>query len=684
MSAVTIAGRLLAGGGRRSALDLGLSAAGVAVSVAITLLVLGGLHGLDARNTRTDWRSPLVSEPGSVRDPVALQQLTYERLGETTITVVRLAPLGDGAPLPPGVDRLPADGEVLASPSLQALLDGPGGDLLLPRLGDRVVGAVAADGVAHADEAFAVVGDTSLTPTPASEIPPYDHRVAGPFAPSPVVEVGGWQGAGGGDQADLYTQLFGFAGVLLVAPSILLLGAAARFTAARRAVRLAGLRLAGASPSQITRIAALESLAGAVAGVVLGIALAWAGRLVVAGIPLAGGPFGYGELAVPWSQIGLVAVVALVVAVIASLAGLRAVRVSPLGVVRPSGDRRPSLWRVVALGVVLTLFGAAGVVVGRGGEAVLLMVALALVIGSISVVGPWFTWLVGWATARTSRRPTTLLAARGMTSDPIGAFRPATPLVFTAFVGGFLLVVTGTTSLFTAADSSEATLVVPPGPAVADVRQVLDEAGVTADVAADDARARDVALAGEGGVQVFDPSQVDVEVRVDVRYPAQVEVARTALDPLVHPEVPRTAADAASAEVTVLEDIGRGVWLVVGLALVQAAAATGVGAAASVLERGQTLAALRLAGMEPRRMLAVRVVHAGLPVGVIAGISTALGAGAAAIVVVSSGPTGITAELGSVLGPPAIVVGAVAAAVLGAALSWPVLRDVTARPLADA
>lgn len=395
---------------------------------------------------------------------------------------------------------------------------------------------------------------------------------------------------------------------------------------------------------------------------VVGLALTQLGRLAVADVPLDGGPFGVADLGVPGTWMAGVAVVAVLVAVVATLTGLKAVRASPLGVVRPAAGRRPSVLRVVGLGVVLVAFGVAAAAVGAGGAVVVLMGALAALIAGVGLVGPWFTWLLGWVTARRAARATTLLAGRSITADPIGAFRPATPIVFSAFVGGCLLVVSGTTALLGQPGGDPLTMVVEQAGLPA-VTQALADAGVLADV----------------GVAPFGPG-----VAVTVADQVDLEVARTAVDAVAEPTVPATDADVGAENLALLDDIARGVWLLLVLALVQSAAATAVGASASVLEQGRTLAALRLVGMEPGRMLRVRMVHAAVPVGVIAALSTSLGAGAAWLIVLVSGPSGLLIGVGSVLGPPGVVVAAVVAAVGGAAFAWPVLRDVTSRPLVDA
>lgn len=221
--------------------------------------------------------------------------------------------------------------------------------------------------------------------------------------------------------------------------------------------------------------------------------------------------------------------------------------------------------------------------------------------------------------------------------------------------------VSGTGALFAAGGSDETTLRLPAPATASTVQSALASSGIMADI-----------VPGEDGVAV------------ELADPLDIEVARTALDGLAQPEVPVTEADTNAEYGQILADLGRGVWLALGLALVQAATATAIGASASVLEQGQTLAALRLAGMTRASMMKARLLHAAIPVGVIAALSTGLGAGAAGVILVASGPAGLRPDIGGLLGLPAVVVGAILAAVLGAATAWPVLRNVTANPLVDA
>ncbi|MFG3205342.1 ABC transporter permease [Streptomyces sp. NPDC048192] len=219
--------------------------------------------------------------------------------------------------------------------------------------------------------------------------------------------------------------------LLLLLPVLGFLGQCARIGAVRRDRRLAGLRLAGATPAQVRRIAALETgpacllgsvLAGAVAvPVVLGVwsgptGWMWAGfALVVLGVPLLGAAAG-------------------------ALA-LRRVVASPLGRVRrvrPAGGRGPGL--LFAAGVLLVLLLALWSVANASGAdrgwAPLAVSGLVLAGGAGAV------WLAGGAAgaagrllAGRARGAAVLIAAERLRDDPWAAARTHAAVLLVTLAG---------------------------------------------------------------------------------------------------------------------------------------------------------------------------------------------------------------------------------------------------------
>ncbi|MEU7716903.1 FtsX-like permease family protein [Streptomyces tibetensis] len=227
--------------------------------------------------------------------------------------------------------------------------------------------------------------------------------------------------------------------MLLLVPVLGFLGQCARIGAVHRDRRLAGLRLAGAAPWQVRRIAALETglacLLGSSVATVFSVlfllrlwdrptALAWVGIvLVAAGVPLLGAAAG-------------------------ALA-LRRVVASPLGWVRrvgPRTGRGPGLLflaGVVLVGVV-TLFAVLGTSSAAANRPYagppLTMVGVVLAAGAGAV---WLSGAMAKVTGRVlagrARSAATLIAAERLRDDPWAAARThAAVLLVTIAGGGFM------------------------------------------------------------------------------------------------------------------------------------------------------------------------------------------------------------------------------------------------------
>ncbi|MFI8833249.1 FtsX-like permease family protein [Streptomyces afghaniensis] len=227
--------------------------------------------------------------------------------------------------------------------------------------------------------------------------------------------------------------------LLLLVPVLGFLGQCARVGAVHRDRRLAGLRLAGATPWQVRRIAALETglaclLGSAVATVctVLLLLRQWDRPTALA-----------------WVGITLVAVAVPVLGAASGALALRRVVASPLGWVRrvgPRGGRGPGLLflaGVLLVGVLalLTVGTTSPAAPNRpnGGPPLQLM-------GVVLAVGAGAVWLSG-ATAKATgrilavraRSAATLIAAERLRDDPWSAARTHAAVLLVTVVGtGFL------------------------------------------------------------------------------------------------------------------------------------------------------------------------------------------------------------------------------------------------------
>ncbi|MEU9568330.1 FtsX-like permease family protein [Streptomyces massasporeus] len=228
--------------------------------------------------------------------------------------------------------------------------------------------------------------------------------------------------------------------LLLLVPVLGFLGQCARIGAVHRDRRLAGLRLAGATPWQVRRIAALETglaclLGSAVATVFCVLLLL---RQWDRPTPLT------------WAGIALVAVAVPLLGAAAGALALRRVVASPLGRVRrigpPRTGRGPGLLflaGVVLVGVValLAVLGTfpAGVNRPHAGPP-LTMVGVVLAVGAGAV---WLSGAVARTTGRIlavrARSAAVLIAAERLRDDPWAAARThAAVLLVTIAGGGFM------------------------------------------------------------------------------------------------------------------------------------------------------------------------------------------------------------------------------------------------------
>jgi hypothetical protein len=253
-----------------------------------------------------------------------------------------IAPRGEAASPPPGLDRFPKAGEMFVSPELHDRLHGSGDALLKARFAPyKEVGTIGAAGLRQPHELYFYGNPGDLATAPHSDL---QHGT-------------GWgRSLGLHDKLDpLLAALIVMICVVLLIPVVLFIGTAVRFGGERRDRRLAALRLVGSDAAGTRRIAAGEALAAAVLGLVFGVVFFLAGRQLAPHVNVVRTSAFPGDLSpVPW--IGLLVVLAVpVCAVAVTLFSLRAVSIEPLGVFRQSAPRKRRLW----WRLVLTLVGLA-------------------------------------------------------------------------------------------------------------------------------------------------------------------------------------------------------------------------------------------------------------------------------------------------------------------------------------
>ncbi|EQD81438.1 cell division protein FtsX, partial [Saccharopolyspora erythraea D] len=472
--------RLSVGGGRTPWGRLALTAVGIGLGVAVLLLASSVQHVDDERRTRQEARSGqvYVQDPAAIAGAAVLAVDKSDVFDGRQVVGVVVDPQRPGAPHPPGIAGNPAPGEVLVSPALKALLDGPGGELLRPRLPGAVTGVVGQEALVSPDELFYYAGSDRLLQESMSVSVIRDHF--GESSPSRL----------GLDSEQWMVLALGVSALLV--PVVVFVASTARLAESARERRLAALRLVGSSRRQVRRIAAGEALAGALAGVVLGWGIFLAGRLAAGGVEVVGFTVFSSDIRPElWYAAAVTAGVPLV-AVVTAIMAMRGTIIEPLSVVRrtPAGRRR-LLWRLVpiVLGTALML----AVRQGAGDERELMFVtAVVLILVGVPLVLAWvFERVVG--RLRGGSLPGQL-AVRGLQLSSGSAARS---------VSAIAVVLTGVIGLQTVLASMEATEVRRSAPA--DPSTLSVNGSQARDIPVDPAGATGRALSAVPGVVGVEP-----------------------------------------------------------------------------------------------------------------------------------------------------------------------------------
>ncbi|MFE5633578.1 FtsX-like permease family protein [Streptomyces sp. NPDC056543] len=415
-------------GGRRGRVRFLLMTFGCSLGVACLAAVLAIPGILAAQDARSAAREPQTNyelkEGWSNSDTIARSH--QDAYGSQPLRRVFIArPVAGVAPVPPGLDRLPAAGEVIVSPRLrEVLVDEPGVAGLLP---GKVTGVIGPEGLAGADELYAYVG-TSHAQLPDDERLRRVDYFGSQYAITEVVE-----------ESTLDILRFTLACVVLL-PLAVFLSVCARLSAESRARRLAALRLVGMSVKDTLRVNAGETVSAAFLGALLGVG----GYLVVneimarVGLP---GLHWYPADGRP--EATTLAACLILCPALAWFVGQRSARTAartPLNV-RRTADRRPpgaygTLLLVPGLGVIGGYCALS--VLGRdpsgGSASTILIPAAVLLTGAGLVFGlpPITAWLAR-RMAGTTRSLPLALAMRRAEVEPGASLRVATGLVLLVY-----------------------------------------------------------------------------------------------------------------------------------------------------------------------------------------------------------------------------------------------------------
>ncbi|MFD8697844.1 FtsX-like permease family protein [Kitasatospora purpeofusca] len=438
---IAFALRLAVSGGRQAVARLLTITAATAIGVGLLLSTLAAVNAVGATNERVLWANSGAksrTESAAV-DPLWWRDHGPEFYDGKRLLFIEVAATGPTSPVPPGLTELPAAGEYYASPALAKLIREKPADQLADRFPGRLVGEIGKAALTSPDSLVLVSGQdrTALAARPgARPITTIADRLPVCHADCP----------GTGVRGDAMTLILSVVAGALLFPVVIFIGTATRLSAATREQRYAAMRLVGATPRQITLIAAAESTVAAVAGTVLGFGLFLLLRPLVADVPFTGDRFFVDDLALTLPQ-GLAVLVGVpVAAAVAARLALRRVTVSPLGVSRRTTPKPPSAWRVAPL--LAGLAELAWFVNHRppttNGQTAAYLTGFLVVMGGLVAAGPWLTMAGARLVAARTSRPATLIAVRRLADDPRAGFRSVAGLILALFVTTATVSIIGT------------------------------------------------------------------------------------------------------------------------------------------------------------------------------------------------------------------------------------------------
>jgi len=423
--------RLTVNGGREAVVRLILLVVAVGLGVGLLLTAVAGINAVNYQNDRYAWLNTTASS-GSAHDPL-WWLLRGDRYDGQLIGRVDVAPTGADSPVPPGLAHLPGPGQYYASPAMIRLLHSAPANRLAGRYPGHLAGTIGNQALPGPNSLVIIVGHTAaqLAATPGA----VRASAISTFAPSSC--DGKDCAISQGIKASGIDLIFSVVALAMLFPVLIFIATATRLSAARREQRFAAMRLAGATPRQVSLIAGVESTAAAVLGVALGFALFLLVRVPIASIPFTGTPFFPGDLTLSLPDVLIVALGVPLAAALAARFALRRVHISPLGVSRRVTPKPPSAWRILPVLAGLAELGFF-VVHGRPrstpGQIQAFLPGFLLVMVGLVVAGPWLTMAGARLMVRLTGRPGTLIAARRLADNPRAGFRAVSGLVLALFV----------------------------------------------------------------------------------------------------------------------------------------------------------------------------------------------------------------------------------------------------------
>ncbi|MFC9925655.1 FtsX-like permease family protein [Streptomyces sp. NPDC127190] len=368
-------------GGREGWVRVLLTAVGVGLGVALLLLTTAIPNALAVRDQRGQARQDHTYGPyrPKASDTLVISDADSSFRG-SDLRGRLVQPEGPRAPLPPGLTRYPAPGEMIVSPALRDLLGSADGRLLRERLPYRIVGTIAEPGLIGSHDLAYYAGAKNL-----------DRQLDG-WRTARITHFGPEEQTQSDPTDPVLLLLVLVAFVVLLTPVAVFIATAVRFGGERRDRRLAALRLVGADGRMTRRIAAGEALAGSLVGLVFGTAFFLLGRQVAGSVEIVGISVFPSYLNPSPALAALVALAVPAAAVLVTLFALRGVVIEPLGVVRTARPARRRLWwrLLLPLAGLACLAPLIGDIRGNGDFNRYLVVAgILLLLLGVTALLPW-------------------------------------------------------------------------------------------------------------------------------------------------------------------------------------------------------------------------------------------------------------------------------------------------------
>ena len=423
--------RLVIAGDRSSRRRLLGIVAGVMVGITVFLMLAAASQAFGERSRRSTWNQPVSANPTYLEPDTVLTPATAAIASTTdyyegrVITIMLVAATPDTSVRIPGSDVMPRPGQYLASPALAELIDSTPADQLGERYGEQV-GTLSNDAVEGPDSLVAVIG--------ADQSQVLGRQGPGMPPPQVVTELVGHDYA-----SQVWRIVAAIGAIATLVPVLLLVAIVTDLGAAQRAERFATLRLIGATPGQVARIAAAETAATTLLGALLGVGaylalIPAAARIVINSSRF----FPHDLLASPAIIAASVLGTTLGAAAVAWWRTRRA-GIGPLGASRERSERPPRLRSLLPL-----LTGLAGLtavrVVSRGSEVSATTIGL-LLVSSFCLTMLGLLWagplLTSWSArlARYGARSAAQVISLGrLAQHPRAAFRAVGGLVIAVYV----------------------------------------------------------------------------------------------------------------------------------------------------------------------------------------------------------------------------------------------------------